>query len=413
VIESIMYFGIGFLCAALFGLLVIPLVHRRAVRLTMRRLEGAVPLSVEEIQADKDQLRADFAMSTRRLEMNVEQLQHKSTNQLAELGRKADAINLLKSERDGQKVEISALKSQIQALNERLRNAANEVEVEHGFGSHLFRNRPTPDAIDGQLSSLQSISPNDQPDFVPPTPKNQPPFRNVGANSIAALTGLGAILTRQTYDLILRGRGPKGTRLPVQACDSGAYKLSAIEKQMQIEKELDAASERVEEMMSNTFSPKIFPLAMMAARAAAKWAPQPLALYVARKITASEDGPRVSDNLPSINKPHVRAFELMTRQEGAKKNASSFQRRARKDALAKPLNNFFSLATLSTGAAVGSFALIWYLLSSPWPLVLTLRHLAAYPNCEATEIVGLAPAKKGNPGYWSHNDADGDGVACK
>ena len=412
-IESIMYFGIGFLCAALFGLLVIPLVHRRAIRLTMRRLEGAVPVSVEEIQADKDQLRADFAMSTRRLEMNVEQLQHKSTNQLAELGRKADAINLLKSERDAQKVEISALKSQMQALNELLRNAANEVEVERGFDSHVFRNRPTTDAIDGQVSSFQSISPNHQPDFVPPAPKNRPLFRSVGANFIAALTGLGAILTRQAYDLILRSPSPKGARLPVQAWDSGGYKLSVIEKQMQIEKELNAASDRVEEMISNTFSPKIFPLAMMAARAAAKWTPQPLALYVARKITAGEDGPRASDKLPLINKPPARAFELMARQEGAKKNASSFQRPPRKDAPANQLKNFFSLATLSTAAAVGSFALIWYLLSSPWPLVLTLRHLAAYPNCEATEMVGLAPVKKGNPGYWSHNDADGDGVACK
>ena len=84
-IEPIMYFGIGFLVAALVGLVVIPLVHGRAVRLTMRRLEAATPLSMAEIQADKDQLRAEFAMSTRRLEMNVEQLKAKTTSQLAEI----------------------------------------------------------------------------------------------------------------------------------------------------------------------------------------------------------------------------------------------------------------------------------------------------------------------------------------
>jgi hypothetical protein len=32
--ESIMYFGIGFLAAALFGLLFVPLVRNRAVRLS-------------------------------------------------------------------------------------------------------------------------------------------------------------------------------------------------------------------------------------------------------------------------------------------------------------------------------------------------------------------------------------------
>src|SRR6267154_1550051 len=97
-IEPIMFFGIGFLVAALVGLVVVPLVHGRAVRLTMRRLEAATPLSMAEIQADKDPLRADFAMSTRRLEMSVEQLKNKSTGQLSELGKKSEAITILKNE---------------------------------------------------------------------------------------------------------------------------------------------------------------------------------------------------------------------------------------------------------------------------------------------------------------------------
>ena len=97
-IEPIMYFGIGFLVAALLGLLFVPLVHERAVRLTMRRLEAATPLSIAEIRADKDQLRAEFAMSTRRLEVSVEQMKAKTTGQLAELGKKTDAIIQLKRE---------------------------------------------------------------------------------------------------------------------------------------------------------------------------------------------------------------------------------------------------------------------------------------------------------------------------
>src|SRR3954470_21072320 len=97
-VEPVMFFGIGFLFAALIGLIIIPLVQARAVRLTMRRLEAATPLSMAEIQADKDQLRAEFAMSTRRLEMSVEQMKAKTTSQLAELGKKSDAINRLKVE---------------------------------------------------------------------------------------------------------------------------------------------------------------------------------------------------------------------------------------------------------------------------------------------------------------------------
>src|SRR5881392_1488053 len=93
-----MFFGIGFLAASLVGLIIIPFVHGRAVRLTARRLEAATPLSMAEIQADKDQLRAEFAMSTRRLEMSVETLKSKTTSQLAELGKKTDAINRMKVE---------------------------------------------------------------------------------------------------------------------------------------------------------------------------------------------------------------------------------------------------------------------------------------------------------------------------
>ena len=40
-IEPAMYLAIGFLLASLLGLIVIPLVHARAQRLTIRRMEAA------------------------------------------------------------------------------------------------------------------------------------------------------------------------------------------------------------------------------------------------------------------------------------------------------------------------------------------------------------------------------------
>ena len=128
-IEPIMYFGIGFLVAALVGLVVIPLVHGRAVRLTMRRLEAATPLSMAEIQADKDQLRAEFAMSTRRLEVSVENLRTKSTSQLAELGKKGDAINRLKIELGEKTATIFALEARDKALRDQLRTTEEEYSV--------------------------------------------------------------------------------------------------------------------------------------------------------------------------------------------------------------------------------------------------------------------------------------------
>jgi hypothetical protein len=55
-LETIMYLGIGFLCAAVIGRTIFARVHGRAVRLTKRRPEAATPQSFAEVQADTDLL---------------------------------------------------------------------------------------------------------------------------------------------------------------------------------------------------------------------------------------------------------------------------------------------------------------------------------------------------------------------
>jgi chromosome segregation ATPase len=125
-VEPIMYLAIGFLVSMLFGLMIAPLIHNRAVRLTTRRMEAATPLSMAEIQADKDQLRAEFAMSARRLEMSVDQLKNKTTSQLAELGKKSDAINRMKIELGEKNAAIFALEAREKAGKEQLRATEEE-----------------------------------------------------------------------------------------------------------------------------------------------------------------------------------------------------------------------------------------------------------------------------------------------
>jgi chromosome segregation ATPase len=79
-----------------------------------------------EIQADKDQLRAEFAMSARRLEISVDQLKHKTTSQLAELGKKSDAINRMKLELGEKNATIFALEAREKAGKEQLRGTEEE-----------------------------------------------------------------------------------------------------------------------------------------------------------------------------------------------------------------------------------------------------------------------------------------------
>lgn len=126
-IEPAMYLGIGFLIASLLGLIFMPLVHARAVRLTIRRMEAATPMSMAEIQADKDQLRAEFAMSTRRLEISLDQLKAKNTSQFAELGKKNDAVSRLKADLGEKSATISALEAREKALTEQISATEDEL----------------------------------------------------------------------------------------------------------------------------------------------------------------------------------------------------------------------------------------------------------------------------------------------
>jgi len=130
-IESLMYMGIGFLFAALTLLAVMPRVHDRAVRLTTSCLRATLPQSMEEVEANKDLLRAEFAMSTCRIEKSLEQLRHKSTDQLVELGKRADVINRLKINRDALKVELAELNAQLEAL----KAAKNSLRAEFAMST--------------------------------------------------------------------------------------------------------------------------------------------------------------------------------------------------------------------------------------------------------------------------------------
>ena len=84
---------------------------------------------------------------------------------------------------------------------------------------------------------------------------------------------------------------------------------------------------------------------------------------------------------------------------------------ARHDRASK--RRYYRSVKIAALAAIVAFAVSWGLLSSPWPVTTTLRHIAAAPNCGFARFVGLAPARRGEPGYWKSHDRDRDGIACE
>jgi chromosome segregation ATPase len=137
-VQSVLFFVLGFLCAGFLALMIAPAIWRRAVMLTRKRVEGSMPLTLAEIQAEKDRIRAEFAMSTRRLEMSVKSLREKSAEQLVEIGRGREALKELAVERKDKKQALSELEAkgkefrqredQLQLLSDRLAQAEHALE---------------------------------------------------------------------------------------------------------------------------------------------------------------------------------------------------------------------------------------------------------------------------------------------
>ncbi|MDX8519859.1 hypothetical protein [Mesorhizobium dulcispinae] len=118
-VQSILFFALGFLCAVFLVSLIAPAVWRRAVVLTRRRLEASMPLTPAEILAEKDRVRAEFAMNTRRLEMNIKGLKEKVAEQMVEIGRGQEALKGLAVEKKDKNQALSDLQTKNAELRQR------------------------------------------------------------------------------------------------------------------------------------------------------------------------------------------------------------------------------------------------------------------------------------------------------
>ena len=119
-----MIFALGFLVSGLLALLFLPAFWRRALRLSTRRLEMLMPLSMAEVLAERDQLRAQAAVEIRRAEQKLEAMTRDAAGRLAEIGRRAAIIARLET-------ELATLGATLGANELDLRDAWNELGAMH------------------------------------------------------------------------------------------------------------------------------------------------------------------------------------------------------------------------------------------------------------------------------------------
>jgi chromosome segregation ATPase len=140
-IEQAMIFALGFFVAGLLALLFLPAVQRRAARLSARRMEMQLPLSMEEIVAERDQLRAEFAVERRRIEQKVEAVSEAAAEHMAEIGRHTVTIHDLNQQLTAARGELRAASEAKDALQRDMAEAEAKLAatleaVEGETGAH-------------------------------------------------------------------------------------------------------------------------------------------------------------------------------------------------------------------------------------------------------------------------------------
>lgn len=155
-VQSIMIFGIGFLSAALAALAFMPQVHSRAVRLTAARLDDAIPASVQELNAEKDQMRSQVAMSLRRLEIVIENLKKANVAHQTEITRKTERLNSFQEEAKSKAAMISMLEDKVGRLQNELSAAITERDTTAGLLLTAQQSLANKEVELGRLSALAS-----------------------------------------------------------------------------------------------------------------------------------------------------------------------------------------------------------------------------------------------------------------
>ena len=126
-IQATLIFILGFLAAVFLGVLVAPAIWRRAVALTRKRVEATLPLSLNEIRADKDAVRAEYAVAVRKLEVTVKALKERNAAQSIDVDGARDEARRVAADRDEKAATIAELETRQGALRAELVKREKEL----------------------------------------------------------------------------------------------------------------------------------------------------------------------------------------------------------------------------------------------------------------------------------------------
>lgn len=119
---------LGFLLAALLLVVFLPAYRRRIERFSAESVKRHLPLTESEIRADKDRLRAEYAMDVHRLEMKLDEASHAAARQSIEVNRRDAKIQDLTDAISAHKLTVEEHENARRVLEQAILDRLPKVE---------------------------------------------------------------------------------------------------------------------------------------------------------------------------------------------------------------------------------------------------------------------------------------------
>ncbi|WP_313531532.1 hypothetical protein [Shinella sp.] len=159
-IEYALLFALGFLAATLTGLLIAPAIQKRIVKFTEARMKATMPLSPQEVRAQKDMARAAFAAENARLSQSVRREREKHTLEMVrneKLLAQATAIGTENAELHAQIADMNIEAGDMRSAFRREEMKGEQLKAALAGADREVRSRLTEiDKLNTTITHLQS-----------------------------------------------------------------------------------------------------------------------------------------------------------------------------------------------------------------------------------------------------------------
>jgi hypothetical protein len=155
-LSSLMLITLGFLVAAIFAVVILPSYRRRIERFASEGVRRSLPLTESEILADRDRLRAEYAINISTLENKLEQAELSHARLSIEINRRDARVHELTESMGKQKLTVEELENAKRVLEQAILDRLPKVEQRLAESRKLLSSRDADITVLSQSSARQT-----------------------------------------------------------------------------------------------------------------------------------------------------------------------------------------------------------------------------------------------------------------